>query len=143
MGPKAPKSAVLTSAEEAIGMAFADLPENCDGPSRRFFSPRIFDRGCIANDIKHRLTKLYHPWTNGQVERMNRTIKNAAAEVYHYDDWESLKAQVWAFVTTYNFAKRLKALRWRTPYQAICETWTKDRSIFKIDPCNLIPGLHT
>ena len=27
-----------------------------------------------ANDIEHRLTKPNHPWTNGQVERMNRTI---------------------------------------------------------------------
>jgi transposase InsO family protein len=30
---------------------------------------------CAQNDIDHRLTKLNHPWTNGQVERMNRTIK--------------------------------------------------------------------
>jgi hypothetical protein len=50
---------------------------------------------------------------------------------------------VLAFVTTYNFAKHLKALRWRTPYQVICEAWTKDRSIFKIDPHHLIPGPHT
>jgi transposase len=25
----------------------------------------------------------------------------------------------------------------------ICEAWTKDRSIFKIDPHQLIPGPHT
>ncbi|MBV9997334.1 MAG: IS481 family transposase, partial [Caulobacteraceae bacterium] len=47
------------------------------------------------------------------------------------------------FVTAYNFAKHLKALRWRTPYQVICDAWTKDRSIFKIDPHQLIPGPHT
>jgi len=27
---------------------------------------------CEANGIEHRLTKLNHPWTNGQVERKNR-----------------------------------------------------------------------
>ncbi len=27
------------------------------------------------NGIEHRLTKIKHPWTNGQVDRMNRTIK--------------------------------------------------------------------
>jgi len=29
------------------------------------------------------------------------------------------------------------------PYQVICDAWTKDRSIFKIDPHQLIPGPHT
>jgi hypothetical protein len=125
------------------GMAFADLPKNRDGPSRRYLGPHIFDRVCIENGIEHRLTKPYHPWTNGQAERMNRTIKDATVKVFHYDDLESLKAHVVAFVAAYNFAKHLKALRWRTPYQAICDAWTKDKSIFKIDPHHLIPGPHT
>jgi Integrase core domain len=34
----------------------------------------IFDCACDPNGIQHRLTKVKHPWTNGQVERMNRTI---------------------------------------------------------------------
>jgi transposase InsO family protein len=96
------------------GMAFADLPKNRDSPSRRFLGPHIFDRVCIANGVEHRLTKPYHPWTNGQAERMNRTIKDATVKVYHYDDLESLKAHVLAFVTAHNFAKHLKALHWRT-----------------------------
>ncbi len=73
---------------------------------------------------------------------MNRTIKDLAVEVYHYDDLQDLKAHVLAFVTAYNVAKHLKALRWRTLYQVICEPWTKDRSIFKIDLRHLILGLH-
>ncbi len=125
------------------GMAFADLPKNRERPSTRLLGPHIFDRVCIEHGIEHRLTKPYHPWTNGQAERMNRTIKDATVKVYHYDDLESLKAHVLAFVTAYNFAKHLKALRWRTPYQVICEAWTKDPSIFKINPRHLIPGPHT
>src|SRR3984885_14782626 len=80
---------------------------------------------------------------NGQVERMNRTLKDATIKTYHYDDLENLKAHVMAFVTAYNFAKHLKALKWRTPYQVICEAWTKDPSIFKANPRHLIPGPHT
>ena len=48
------------------GMAFADLPKNREGPGRRFLGPHIFDRVCIEHRIEHRLTKPYHPWTNGQ-----------------------------------------------------------------------------
>jgi hypothetical protein len=32
---------------------------------------------CRENGIEHRLTKIKHPWTNGQVELMNRTIKRS------------------------------------------------------------------
>ena len=43
-----------------------------------------FDRLCDALGIEHRLTKINHPWTNGQVERMNRTIKEATVRRYYY-----------------------------------------------------------
>ena len=62
---------------------------------------------------------------------MNRTIKDATVKVYHYDDVESLKAHVRAFVTAYNFAKHLKAATANTR-RAICGAWTKDPSTFKI-----------
>lgn len=124
------------------GMAFADLPKNRTGPTAMCFG-HIFDRVCGENGIEHRLTKPYHPWTNGQAERMNRTVKDATVKIFHYEDLESLKAHILAFVTAYNFAKHLKALRWRTPFQAICNAWTKDPSIFRINPHHLIPGPHT
>ncbi len=45
----------------------------------------IFDRVCHEHQIDHRLTKVNHPWTNGQVERMNRTLKEATVKRYYYD----------------------------------------------------------
>jgi transposase InsO family protein len=103
----------------------------------------IFDRVCRENGITHKLTRPYHPWTNGQAERMNRTVKDATIKVFHYPDLESLKAHILAFVMAYNFAKHLKRLQWRTPFQAICEAWAKDPAPFKINPHHLIPGPHS
>ena len=34
----------------------------------------------LKNNIEHRLTFPGNPWTNGQVERMNRTIKKATVK---------------------------------------------------------------
>jgi transposase-like protein len=124
------------------GIPFTDQPRNRSGPTAQY-RLHAFDRGCREHGITHKLTKPYHPWTNGQAERMNRTVKDATVKVYHYDDLESLKAHILTFVTAHNFAKHLKALKWRTPYQVICQAWTKDPSIFKINPHQLIPGLHT
>jgi len=97
----------------------------------------IFDRVCAEHGIEHRLTKPYHPWTNGQGERMNRTVKDATVNAFHYQDRENLKAHVIAFVSAYNFAKHLKALKWQTPFQSICAAWTHDPTVFKIDPMKL------
>ena len=122
------------------GMAFADLPKNRNGPSRRYLGAHIFDRVCNENGIEHKLTKPYHPWTNGQAERMNRTVKEATIKAFHYPDRESLKAHVLAFVSAYNFAKHLKAIRWKTPFEAVCHAWTTTPDIFKLNPRHLIPG---
>jgi transposase InsO family protein len=126
------------------GMAFADLPKNRGRypEIEAIFGGHIFDRVCEEHGIEHRLTRPYHPWTNGQAERMNRTVKEATIKAFHYPDLDSLKAHVLAFVTAYNFAKHLKALRWRTPFQAVCDAWKADPSPFKINPHHLIPGPH-
>ena len=41
----------------------------------------LFTKLCISNEIEHRQTLAYHPWTNRQVERINRTIKDATIKV--------------------------------------------------------------
>jgi transposase InsO family protein len=44
---------------------------------------QIFDRVCQEYTIDQRLTKTHHPWTNGQLERMNRTRKEATVKTSH------------------------------------------------------------
>src|SRR6202522_4055140 len=75
---------------------------------RERFRCHSFELACAQNDIDHRLTKPKHPWTNGQVERMNRTIKEATVKRYFYETHDQLRAHLRDFVDAYNFARRLK-----------------------------------
>ena len=74
-----------------------------------------FNMICNANEIEHRLTKPNHPWTNGQVERMNRTIKVATVKRYYYDNYAQLSIHLADFFAAYNFARRIKTLKGLTP----------------------------
>jgi len=124
------------------GIQFADLPRNRDGWTARYRVHR-FDQICRANGIEHRLTKPYHPWTNGQVERMNRTIKEATVNRYHYETHDQLRNHLADFVTAYNFSRRLKTLKGLSPYEYICKAWTKEPDRFTLDPVHQMPGLNT
>ena len=59
---------------------------------------------------------------NGQVERMNRTIKDATVKRYHYELNAQLVRHLDDFVAAYNFARRLKTLNGLTPYEFVCKT---------------------
>ncbi len=105
--------------------------------------PHIFGRVARENGIEHRLTKPYHPWTNGQAERMVRTIKEATVKSFHYTSINELRRHVRDWLTAYNFAKQLKALRFKTPYQAVEELWKAKPDIFIVKPNHHMLGLNT
>ena len=102
-----------------------------------------FDRICEAHGIEHRLTKPYHPWTNGQVERMHRTLKEQTVYRYFYQTHAQLRQHLEAFIQAYNFAKRLKALKGRSPYEFICDRWRENPEIFHTNPHHLFTGPYT
>lgn len=102
----------------------------------------IFGRTCRENGIEHRTTKIKHPWTNGQVERMNRTIKEATVKRFHYDDHNQLKLHLADFIGAYNFGRRLKTLKGLTPYEYICKIWTTEPDRFTLNPIHQNPGLN-
>src|SRR5437763_4200516 len=124
------------------GIQFADLPKNRDGWTARYRVHR-FNQICRANGIEHRLTKPNHPWTNGQVERMNRTLKDATVKRYHYQSHEQLRTHLQLFLDAYNHARRLKTLRGLTPYEHVLQVWTKQPERFRLNPSHHIPGLNT
>jgi hypothetical protein len=74
----------------------------------------MFDLRYQKNGIEHRLT-VEHPWTNGQVERMNRTIKEATVKRVHYDRHDQLET----YLAAYKCARRLKAPNGLTPYDVM------------------------
>ena len=102
----------------------------------------MFDMRCEENAIEHRLTKIKHPWTNGQVERMNRTINEATVKQYHYDSRAQLTAHVHELIDAYNYARRLKTLKGLTPFEYICKIWTTKPGRFMLDPTHQMPGLN-
>ena len=117
----------------------------------------IFDRVCREHQIEHRLTRIKHPWTNGQVKRMNRTIKEGEAgqktirgivfprnvKRFHYDDHDQLRNHLANFISAYNFGRRLKTLKGLTTYEFICKYWTSELQRFTLNPIHQMPGLNT
>ena len=103
----------------------------------------MFDRVCCEHDIEHRFTKPNDPWINGQVERMNRSLKEATVRRYHYATHRRLKKHLAAFLDAYNFAKRLKTLGGLTPYEAICKAWADKPDRFRYDPTHFTSGLNS
>ena len=121
------------------GIQFTFPSRYADGPTARYIT-HMFDMRCQENGIEHRLTKVKHPWTNGQVERINRTIKEATVKCYHYDSHRQLEIHLADFIAAHNFARRLKTLRGLTPYEFICKAWAEQPQLFTNNPHHQSPG---
>jgi transposase InsO family protein len=80
-----------------------------------------FDTICAKRGIAHRLTRPYHPQTNGMVERFNRRIGEAIGRQAkrgiahrHFTSHADRDAFLYRFVADYN-RTRLKCLDYRSP----------------------------
>lgn len=115
------------------------LDKNCKPKDK--FHP--FDLLCRKNFIRHKTTKFRHPWTNGQVERFNSTIKEATTKKYHYDNFEQLEKHLQEFLLAYNFAKKLKSLSYKTPMEFLSEKYKEIPKVFLVKPYHYAEGLDT
>ena len=149
-GPKQPRSTVLSAEEEAVAVAFRRhtlLPlDDClyalqptvphltrsslhrclqrHGISRL---PQVEGEASAKRKFKaYPADKAQASMDHKQVERMNRTIKDATVKRYFYETHDQLRAHLQNFADAYNFARRLKTLRGLTPYEFICKAWTSE-----------------
>ncbi|SSC09702.1 DDE-type integrase/transposase/recombinase [thiotrophic endosymbiont of Bathymodiolus puteoserpentis (Logatchev)] len=85
-----------------------------------------FDKLCSRSEIEHRLTQPVTPKTNGMVERVNGTIKNATVKAITYQNIDEMKQDLNKFLIFYNFNRGhgglRKEIKVRTPYEAL-EYW--------------------
>jgi hypothetical protein len=81
--------------------------------------------------------------TNGQVERMNRTIQEATVNKYFYKDCDELNGHLLYFLRAYNYGKQLKTLRGLTPLEFVMKVWQNEPSRFVINPHHLSPGPYS
>jgi transposase InsO family protein len=97
-----------------------------------------FDVECTKDAIEHRLTAPYTPQTNGMVERVNGTIKNATIKAEEYDNIDDVTKDLNKFLIYYNFNRRhgslRKELKVRTPFDAVQSWFQAKPEIFKILP---------
>lgn len=91
------------------GSQFCHPPRSRHGPTAHEVR-HMFGSSCDRHGIAHRMTKPKHPWTHGQVERMNRTLKEATVNRDSYPSHDPLKAHLHRFVMAYNVARRLNTL---------------------------------
>jgi transposase InsO family protein len=100
-----------------------------------------FDIFCKKHDIKHKLTKFAHPWTNGQVEKMNDIIKTATLKLFHYETIEEFSVHLAKFLNYYNFSKKLKSLKYNSPYNIIKKRYKEKPKLFKKNCLHYCVGL--
>ena len=124
------------------GIRFRFASRYANRPTARF-TTHMFAMRCRENGIAHRCTRINRPWTDGQVGRMNRTIKDATVRRYHDDNHEQRRCHLDAFVSAYNFGRRLKTLKGLTPYEFICKCRTSQPERSILNPIHQMPGLNS
>jgi transposase InsO family protein len=96
--------------------------------------PHPFTLACKRNKIKHKMTKFRHPWTNGQVERLNRRIKDQTIFKIRYPSYEALEEDLAHWQDQYNLKTKLKSIKKLTPYEKVVEYFKERPESFSRKP---------
>lgn len=89
------------------------------------------------------MTNIKHPWTNGQVERMNLALGSDSQALSLYDDHAQLHQHRASFIDAYNFGRGLKTLKGPTLDKFVYKQRTSEPERFRIESTHLMQGLNT
>ena len=97
-----------------------------DKPKDRPSGNHPVDRLCSEHKIEHKLTRPYHPQTNGMVERFNRRIsehlaarpQKGPAQKRRFENHQERDAYVLEFIANYN-RTRLRCLKYKSPLETL------------------------
>jgi hypothetical protein len=103
---------------------------------------QAFADACEPAGLEPRLTKPGHPWPNGQVERLNRTLKEATVKRDDDETHQQRKDHLDNFLNADNCAKRLNTLQGLTPDEYIVKCWQREPERFTVNPCHHTLGLN-
>lgn len=95
-----------------------------------------FSLECERLNIRHKRTKIKHPWTNGQAEVTVKIIKKETIQKVFYQDYFSIEKDLLKWQNEYNLNRKLKSLKGLTPFGKMVEyyqslTEEKQKSRFK------------
>lgn len=80
-----------------------------------------FSLMCKKLKIKHKRTKVKHPWTNGQVETTIKRIKNETIFKKYYPNYQALKKDLIYWQNKYNLETSLRSIGGLTPVEKVIE----------------------
>jgi len=72
----------------------------------------------------------------------NKTIKNATTKTYYYETIEELKKHLMSYLLYYNHQKKLKALKFKAPYDMLLGKFNTNPELFKDNPCQKLRRLN-
>ena len=123
--------------DNGLQFTYSALPEKKRPKRKR----HPFTQKCQEKGIKHKLTKFFSPQTNGQVERMNKTLKDATIKMFEYDTVEQFKVNMHDFLNYYNCSKKLKAIGRKSPFTFLREKYKINPKLFTKNPDHHCVGL--
>jgi transposase InsO family protein len=98
----------------------------------------IFAQKCSEYDIIHRFTPIFHPQTNGMVERVNRTIKDKTIHKQNFNSIEEMKNCFCDFFGFYNLERKhrglVKEIKLKTALDALSFWFEKKPELFITEP---------
>jgi len=104
----------------------------------KVYSKGLLDIVCQIAGIKHKLTKVKHPWTNGMAERAVKTTKDHTFKVRYYASVNEAIVDLKRFQDYHNYWRKQGVLARKIPADVMIEWFVKKPNIFLKNPYRML-----